>query len=158
MELHLQFWDLLGKLGPELCQDSTTDKVFVLDDEDVLVYHSGRKSYTLDSASRIIDKQLTTSSEKYVLVTREQGGDALNKVLKRCTSQDKALQKYKAAFRTAVNDRLDVFMREEVRSQNTFIIRNEDRQYVVSIDGRHGGYVWFDNHCIYQTRVNGRVT
>lgn len=155
-----EFWDTMSAIGDK---HGDIDSLFVTGRHLLIRYtpnSMGRgRTCTTEHPDRIVQDLLRSparASDKFVLVREEDGGSRVGLLEQRQHRAFWAFHLFEAAFKRAVEARLDSFMAKahatgedayyQLRPRATFIIQNEDRTYVVSTgSGNHLiGYTWHE--------------
>lgn len=120
--------------------------------------------HTVDFQTRMVDyfldPQNPVESDSFVFYPYHTGGRELGKIYRREIRLHKVYATYRAAFQRAVSDRILCKTRQDFLDKNfrrirylpaVFIIKNEDRQYIVS-SSPEGSTTWIDGE-IYSTDI-----
>lgn len=146
-EANDEFWDAMYNTVQD--DDDNTDRLICTGKLHMIRFHprsrwAGETSYSLVAAERVISDSIRDKREKYVLVTEESGGRRIGELYERQNSLHKAYLKYNIAFRRAVGDRLEVYVRSKnnylLSRTETFIVQSDTRTYVIT--QTQSGVVW----------------
>lgn len=139
-----EFWDAMRQTTQGA--DDRVSRVICVGKSYTIHFHpnesfANESSYSVVDAEQTVSDTISKSTRKYVLISETAGGRRIGSLYERQNRLYKAYLKYDRAFKRAVGDRIEAYVRNEkgfhLSRTESFIIQSESRLYLLT-QTKHG--------------------